>query len=182
MACVIDFELTASHVSLHVVREFGPKPGDLWLVEAQRPVFGSLKLMAIKFQKSFVRQILNKEDEGRRKKNISESIDLIFYQDSLSLLFNPILHGLFLIVLSRLRWGGKGWGGAESGRRSYLKMYLRYPQKIRHSDGPSQNNLICILNLTNRPFAVGGHVTSAILNQSAMTKWHPEMERAGWLQ
>ena len=31
----------------------------------------------------------------------------------------------------------------------------------------------------NRPFAVGGHVTTAILNQSAMTKWHPELESAG---
>ena len=38
-------------------------------------------------------------------------------------------------------------------------------------------NWICLFN---RPFAVGGHVTSTTLNQSAMTTWHPEMERAGW--
>ena len=31
----------------------------------------------------------------------------------------------------------------------------------------------------NRPFAVWGHVTTATLNRSAMTKWNPEMERAG---
>ena len=31
----------------------------------------------------------------------------------------------------------------------------------------------------NEPFAVGGHVTITTLNQSAMTKYHPEMERAG---
>ena len=31
----------------------------------------------------------------------------------------------------------------------------------------------------NGPFAVGGHVTITTLNQSVMTKNHPEMERAG---
>ena len=30
----------------------------------------------------------------------------------------------------------------------------------------------------NRFFAAGGYVTTATLNQSAMTKCHPEMERA----
>ena len=32
---------------------------------------------------------------------------------------------------------------------------------------------------TYRSLTVGGHVTTATLNQSAMTKWHPEMEGAG---
>ena len=32
----------------------------------------------------------------------------------------------------------------------------------------------------NRLFAVGGHMTTATLNQSAMTKWYPEIERAAW--
>ena len=36
------------------------------------------------------------------------------------------------------------------------------------------------LDWTGCTFAVGGHVTTATLIQSAMTKWHPEMERAGW--
>ena len=31
----------------------------------------------------------------------------------------------------------------------------------------------------NRLFAAGGHVTTATLNQSAMTKWPPETERVG---
>ena len=31
----------------------------------------------------------------------------------------------------------------------------------------------------NRPFAVGGHVTTATFNQSVITKWHPEIERVG---
>ena len=35
------------------------------------------------------------------------------------------------------------------------------------------------LIVTNRLFAVGGHVITATLTQSAMTKWHLEMERAG---
>ena len=32
---------------------------------------------------------------------------------------------------------------------------------------------------TNRLFAVGGHLTTDDLNQSALAKWRPEMERAG---
>jgi len=39
------------------------------LVEAQRPVFGSLKLAAIKQEKSFVRRVLNKQDEGLFRKS-----------------------------------------------------------------------------------------------------------------
>ena len=33
----------------------------------------------------------------------------------------------------------------------------------------------CTCNTFNTLFAVGGHVTTATLNQSAMTKWYPEM-------
>ena len=33
--------------------------------------------------------------------------------------------------------------------------------------------------VNNRLFAVGDHVTTAYLSQSAMAKWYPEMERAG---
>ena len=36
----------------------------------------------------------------------------------------------------------------------------------------------CIALLSNRLFAGGGHVTTATLNLSAMTKWYLEMERA----
>ena len=36
-----------------------------------------------------------------------------------------------------------------------------------------------ILHPVIRPFALGSHLTAATLNQSTMTKWHPEMERAG---
>ena len=36
-------------------------------------------------------------------------------------------------------------------------------------------------NRVNKLFAVGGHMTTdCTLNELAMIKWHPEMERAGW--
>ena len=37
-----------------------------------------------------------------------------------------------------------------------------------------------LIMVNNRLFAVGDHVTTAYLSQSAMAKWYPEMERAGW--
>ena len=39
------------------------------MVKAQRPVFGSLKLAPIKYEKSFVRRVLNKQDEGLFRKS-----------------------------------------------------------------------------------------------------------------
>ena len=59
---------TVSHVSMrlvHVSDSFIPKgPWELlWLVQAHRPVFGSVKLAPIKYEKSFVPRHM-KSDEG----------------------------------------------------------------------------------------------------------------------
>ena len=59
---------TASHVSMRLVLvsdSFSPKgPWELlWLVQAHRPVFGSVKLELIKYEKSFVLRHM-KSDKG----------------------------------------------------------------------------------------------------------------------
>ena len=65
---------TASHVSMCLVLvsdSFIPKgPWELlWLVQAHRPVFGSVKLAPIKYEKSFVPRHM-KSDEGLFWKSI----------------------------------------------------------------------------------------------------------------
>ena len=82
--------LTASHVSLSRVWQVSPEgyAGDhwlvRWLVKAQRPVFGWLKLAPIK-EKSFVRRVLIKQDEGlfRKPKSLQAPSDLVETNDIL---------------------------------------------------------------------------------------------------
>ena len=57
----------------------------------------------------------------------------------------------------------------------------QYKQNHKQKTTEKLSCFMLLLLSYNRLFAVGGHVTTATLNQSAMTKWHPEMEKGGLL-